>query len=62
MGRETAAYFGIQALGVLGILTRAKQQNFIGEIKPSLDALRSRAGFHIKPALYQYVLQQNGEG
>lgn len=61
MGRETAAYFGIQVLGVLGILTRAKQLNMISKIKPFLDMLQTRAGFHIKPTLFQYVLQQNDE-
>ncbi len=61
IGRETAIYFGIRAIGVIGILVEAKHKGLISEIRPILDLLQSVAGFYIKPALYNRIVNEQGE-
>jgi len=61
LGRETADYFGLQFVGVIGILIEAKRKGLIPEIKPSMDLLRSLTGFYIKSSLYSRILREQGE-
>ena len=61
LGRETATYFDLRVMGVIGILIAAKQKKLIPEVKTYLDQLQSQAGFFIKPMLYQRVLKDQGE-
>ena len=58
--RNGARSLGLQVIGTLGILIRAKQQGLIGSIKPIIDSLES-TGFHISQALIQEALQIAGE-
>lgn len=60
-GRHMAMRLGLQPLGVLGVLLRAKGQGEIQEIRPLLDALRQQAGFFLGDDLYRKVLEQAGE-
>lgn len=60
-GRYAAQRFGLQVVGVLGILLEARSKGRIKDIKPHLDALRHQAGFYIAEKLYQQVLQLTGE-
>lgn len=55
-GRYAAQRFGLEVVGVLGILLEAKSKGFISHIKPHLDALRQKAGFYIHDKLYQQIL------
>ena len=55
-GRYAAQRFGLDVVGVLGILLEAKSKGFISHIKPHLDALRQKAGFYIHDKLYQHIL------
>ena len=61
LGRETATYFSIPVIGLIGVLIEAKHKGFIAGLKPYLDQLRSTSGFYIKPTLYQMILQEIGE-
>lgn len=61
LGRETALYFGIHCIGLLGVLTEAKLKGEVDAIKPIIDMLRNRAGYRISDVLYQRVLQHVGE-
>ena len=61
LGRETATYFNIPVVGVIGILIEAKRKGLLEEVKPSLDLLHSLAGFYIKPGLYERILREQGE-
>jgi uncharacterized protein len=58
IGRETALYFGLKPLGVIGILIQAKRTNRIKEIRLYLDLLRDRAGFYIKENLYNQIISE----
>jgi hypothetical protein len=61
LGRGVAIQVGLQVTGVLGILTAAKRNNLIREVKPLLDSLIEQAGFWIDAGLYAEVLQTVGE-
>ncbi|MDJ0580919.1 DUF3368 domain-containing protein [Crocosphaera sp.] len=57
-GRTVTNGFNIPFTGILGILIQAKQKGLISEVKPLLDNLKTKAGFWIKPNLYQNILQR----
>ncbi len=61
LGRETAHYFGVRYIGLLGVLVEAKHKGLIGAVKPLVDALREIAGFRIAEALYEEVIRDEGE-
>jgi predicted nucleic acid-binding protein len=58
--RRLAAVLGLQYIGVLGLLLKAKEAGLISAIRPRLDALR-RLPFHIGSVLYESVLRDAGE-
>jgi uncharacterized protein len=61
IGRAAAQHFGLDVIGVVGILLIAKQQEMLPEIKSSLDDLRQLAGFYIAEPLYRRVLRDANE-
>lgn len=61
LGRESAHYFGLHYIGLIGILIEARHKGLILAVRPYLDALRDRAGFRIAQSLYERVLQDQGE-
>lgn len=61
IGRAAAQHFGLSVMGLIGILTTAKQEGMLSEIKSSLDSLRQQAGFYISEPLYQRVLRDAEE-
>lgn len=60
-GRTVASRFGLRFVGLLGVLIEAKQQGYLGAVKPILDDLITRAGFWVSQPLYERVLQAAGE-
>ena len=60
-GRAKAKALGLQPVGILGILLRAKLDGQIPAIETSLQALRREAGFFIADNLYEAVLVEAGE-
>ena len=60
-GYRIAQKHQILAIGVLGVLVRAKSQNLIPEVKPLLDQLRDEIGFYLSNSVYQQVLSLAGE-
>ena len=60
-GRIVAARLGINHIGLLGVLIKAKQEKLIPAVKPVIDKLMEQAGFWIGEELYSYVLQVAGE-
>lgn len=47
--------------GILGVLLAAKNQNWIVEVRPVLNALIQQANFRVSPGLYHEALQLAGE-
>lgn len=60
MGRKVAMQRGLQVIGVLGILSRAKTEGLVPALRPLLDQLVGH-GFHLQPALVTKLLQELGE-
>jgi len=61
LGRETAGYFGLRYVGLVGILGAAKRRGILKELRPLLNQLRDVAGFRMSRALYTQVLHDAGE-
>jgi hypothetical protein len=60
-GRHAAIRLGLEPLGVLGILLRAKKKGLLAEVRPAVDALRRQAGFYVADQLYREVLMSAEE-
>jgi len=61
LGRETARFFGVRHIGVIGVLVQAKRKGEIKSVKPYMDELRFRGFFRISDSLYHHVLEHQGE-
>jgi predicted nucleic acid-binding protein len=61
LGRRTARHFGLNVVGVVGVLVDAKAHGMITAIKPYFEQLRAQAGFYLSDALYHRVLTDQGE-
>ena len=59
-GRREA--LGINYAGLLAVLSDAKRNGLVPAIKPLLDILRNDIGFRVSKALYDHLLNANGEG
>jgi predicted nucleic acid-binding protein len=60
-GRAKAKALGLQPVGVLGVLLRAKFDGQISSVETVMQALRHEAGFFIANDLYEAVLVEAGE-
>ncbi|MEZ4772297.1 MAG: DUF3368 domain-containing protein [Bacteroidia bacterium] len=60
-GYQIARNYQIDAIGVLGILIRAKSQGLIPQIRPLLDRLKDQIGFYLSARVYDHVLKIVGE-
>jgi predicted nucleic acid-binding protein len=61
IGRNVAIKLGFRTVGILGILTDAKNHNLISSVKILLDRLETEANFWISRDLRLQVLQLAGE-
>ncbi|MFQ6002942.1 MAG: DUF3368 domain-containing protein [Candidatus Zixiibacteriota bacterium] len=55
--RGTAAYMGLNKMGVIGILQLGVEEDLLIDIKQDLDELRKR-GFRISDKLYSRTIQK----
>jgi|CXWL01.1.fsa_nt_gi predicted nucleic acid-binding protein len=60
-GREEARRRGLEVIGLIGVLLKAKDRGYIPSVKPELDRLISDARFWIDSKLYQRALMAAGE-
>ncbi len=61
IGRQVAQRFHLPIMGLIGMLSLAKQKGFIESIQQILDRLMQEAKFRISPELYREVLRNEGE-
>lgn len=61
LGRDVSRHLGVAVTGLIGVLIEAKRLGVIPAVRPGLDALRDRAGFRIRQALYDRVLRDVSE-
>lgn len=59
-GRRVAHEAGLQVLGTLGVLLRARQLGLIGPVRPLAERLVG-SGYHLAPALVAQALAALGE-
>ena len=57
LGRTIALRFGLQVIGVLGVLIAAKRRALISNVRPFLDQLIEQTGFWVGEELYTEVLR-----
>ncbi|HEV7509134.1 MAG TPA: DUF3368 domain-containing protein [Thermoanaerobaculia bacterium] len=60
-GSRTAEQSGLEPVGVLGVLLRAKREGHLESVKEMMMALRDEVGFYIRRDLFTKVLQLAGE-
>ena len=58
--RIRAKLIGLEVLGTLGVLARAKRQNLVPAVAPLVDQMRAK-GFHASDALIRAILLGVGE-
>ena len=56
-GRRAASLLSVPAIGIAGILLRAKERGLIPGVRPLLDRLRDEAGFWLHPRFEAEVLR-----
>lgn len=59
-GRQKLTYLGINKIGTLGILLKAKETGLISHIRPELEKLQKH-GFSISQTVIESVLKQSKE-
>ena len=59
-GRRKLAQLGINKIGTLGILLKAKQMGLLAEVRPELESLRQQ-GFSISQAVIEAILNSARE-
>jgi uncharacterized protein len=59
--RNVAMERGLDTIGVLGILLRAKRKGLLGSIKPVIDQLEDGLDFFVSARLRAEVLKEAGE-
>lgn len=60
-GRTEALRLGVDVTGILGILLRAKERQFVPSVKTVLDEMMTRAGFWVDEELYSTILARANE-
>ncbi len=60
LGRRKLTYLGLNKIGTLGVLLKAKEMNLIKSIKPLLNKLRD-SGFRFSEKLFNEILKNAGE-
>ena len=59
-GRRKVSQLGLNKIGTLGILLRAKRAGYISSLKEEVERLRER-GFSISDSVIKAVLEEAGE-
>ena len=60
-GSRTAEQSGLEPVGILGVLLRAKREGHLESVKEMMIVLRDEVGFYIRRDLFAKVLQLAGE-
>jgi predicted nucleic acid-binding protein len=60
-GSRTAERSGLEPVGILGVLLRAKREGHLESVKEMMIVLRAEVGFYIRRDLFAKVLHLAGE-
>jgi len=58
--RELAEEVGLEVIGTIGVLLRAKRAGLVSAVRPMLDEIQKH-GFHLHTKLYEEALRLAGE-
>ena len=61
MGTNIARQEGLQTVGLVGVLIKAKEEKIIEEVREVLDDLKNTAGFWLGEKLEKKILEELGE-
>lgn len=61
-GRRVAKRLGLDVVGTLGVLVRAKRAGLLPAVGPLIAGLRNEHGFHVADAVVVSALREAGEG
>ncbi|MEX0813741.1 MAG: DUF3368 domain-containing protein [Chitinophagales bacterium] len=61
IGTRIAKDYGLNTIGLLGVLIKCKEKGFIDKVRPIIDKLRNDAGFWLSDKLYNRILQEIDE-
>lgn len=62
IGTNIARQEGLQTVGLVGVLIKAKEEKIIEEVREILNELKNVAGFWLDAKLEMKILEQLGEG
>jgi uncharacterized protein len=62
LGTCLARSLGLEVVGILGVLLRAKQAGHLQAVAPELERLKTEAGFWLSTAVQARILELAGEG
>jgi predicted nucleic acid-binding protein len=60
LGTKVANELGLQTIGLLGVIVKAKNESYIERVKPLMDQLRAK-GFWVSDKLVEIILERVGE-
>jgi predicted nucleic acid-binding protein len=60
-GRVKARALGLEPIGLLGVLLRAKRDGTLDSVEVAMQMLRQQAGFFVADDLFAQVLREAGE-
>jgi hypothetical protein len=60
LGTKVANELGLQTIGLLGVIVKAKNESYIERVKPLMDQLRAK-GFRVSDKLVEIILERVGE-
>ena len=58
--KKTAKFLGLKVTGTLGVILKAKKENYIQKVTPRMSQLIEN-GFYISPEVYNLVKSEVGE-
>jgi predicted nucleic acid-binding protein len=61
IGTRIAREEGLQTVGLIGVLIKAKQQQIVSDVRPILAELKDNAGFWLGRDLENKILEELGE-
>lgn len=61
IGTKIARREGLQTIGLIGVLVRAKEERIIPKVGEVLNELRIKAGFWLSDNLQNQILKELGE-
>jgi uncharacterized protein len=59
--RDVAGKCGVETMGVLGVLLKAKQRGLVPALAPLVDELRTKIAFRVSSAVVAKLLRDAGE-